>query len=105
MRALGADDRGLQLERTILAWRRTTLTAACVALLAVRACIVQPAVAWPATAVLYGLVGCGLAVGAWMRTRDLQRASSELHPAPRLFVLSIGATSAAGGLCVLLSLS
>jgi uncharacterized membrane protein YidH (DUF202 family) len=104
VRAYAVGERGLQVERTILAWRRTTLTAACVALPAVRACIVQPSTVWLAMLVLSGLVVGVLAAGTGMRTRDQGREPSGTRAAPRLFMFSISAALSVDGLCVLVSL-
>jgi uncharacterized membrane protein YidH (DUF202 family) len=99
-----SDDGGLQLERTILAWQRTTLTATVVALLAIRACIVRPSTAQLAIVVLSSLAICGAAAGTGLRTRHLGGRLDETRAAPKLFVAAVSATSSIGSLCVLLSL-
>lgn len=63
------DDGGLQPERTILAWRRTALAAACVAVLSVRAWAHRPGPATLGTLVLTTvLLGTVVAPGLRRRT-------------------------------------
>lgn len=67
MRRLGALDEGLQPERTILAWRRSALTAACVTVLAARGWIHQPCGATLAAVVSSAFITGTLAWGMGLR--------------------------------------
>jgi Domain of unknown function (DUF202) len=82
----GAGDRGLQAERTRLAWRRTTLAATVAALLAVSRVV-------SVGADLLAVIGLTLVVGAWLaiiavafrRIRALTPGStSDGPPEPKL---------------------
>lgn len=65
----GNRDGGLQPERTILAWRRSALTAACITALAARGWINQPCGATLATVAVNALTTGVLGWGARVRTR------------------------------------
>ncbi|AZG47158.1 hypothetical protein D7316_03766 [Gordonia insulae] len=62
-------DPGLQPERTLLAWRRTTLTAGGVLLLSGRALMLEHTVMRGATVVLCGVVVAALCGGMAVRRR------------------------------------
>lgn len=57
-------DTGLQLERTLLAWRRTSLAVAVVSAAGIR--FTAPVIGWPA--IVLGAVGVGLAAAAYLAT-------------------------------------
>ncbi|MGC5258176.1 DUF202 domain-containing protein [Gordonia sp. DT218] len=65
-------DPGLQPERTLLAWRRTTLTAVGVFLLCCRALAVGHTVAHVVAVALSGALVCSLCVGMRQRARRYQ---------------------------------
>ncbi len=67
---LGSDDGGLQTERTILAWRRTTLTAACVTALSLRAWLLHRSPTHLMVLVLSAVLVGVVATGAYTRTRQ-----------------------------------
>ncbi|UZJ32127.1 DUF202 domain-containing protein [Streptomyces endophytica] len=88
-------DPGLQPERTRLAWRRTTLSATVVALLAGRQLLrnAEHGAAVAAEAVLTGLVWLGFVVLAHRRMRAMASGRAPGLP-PRTALLLIGCTLA-----------
>lgn len=102
----GPPDRGLQNERTALAWQRTLLSGLACALVAAR---LLALVSWPA-ALLTGLaaLGCtaGLAAVGWDRFRSNARALAAHTPladarAPLLVTVLVLLTGLAAALFVL----
>ncbi|MFF0283619.1 DUF202 domain-containing protein [Rhodococcus aetherivorans] len=97
-------DAGLQPERTVLAWRRTMLTALCVLGICVRAWTEQPSPMRLAAVVCLGVV-VGVLVGGLAQRRRRYRANPE-DPGPTGTVLlaAVGALAAAAALMYLISL-
>ena len=76
-------DTGLQVERTLLAWRRTALALAVVSAVGTR--ITAPLIGWPAIAA--GATGIGLAMVAYLATgpaidRSIARSATPNTSAP-----------------------
>jgi uncharacterized membrane protein YidH (DUF202 family) len=72
----GVYDPGLQTERTLLAWRRTCLAFGIASLVAMRFTVEAAGV----VAVFAGIIGAGLAVGAYVAAAiGYRRANTSLH--------------------------
>lgn len=97
-------DPGLQLERTLLAWRRTTLAVAVVSTAGIR--WTTPVIGWPA--VVVGAFGLVLAMTAYLATgiryRQVHRslANSELLPATAWAQIALAVAVVVLGLVALL---
>ncbi|MFC8526910.1 DUF202 domain-containing protein [Nocardia sp. NPDC057227] len=100
--AAGEGDTGLAIERTVLAWRRTAIGAAALALLLANAALHRgwaPAAVVPcAAAVAMGV----LAVAGFRRGRDLRRG--RFGGAARSIALATGVVAVVGCLAVLITL-
>lgn len=100
--AASAGDTGLAIERTVLAWRRTAIAAAGVALLLGTAALHRgwaPAAVVPcAAAVVMGV----LAIAGFRRARDLRHG--RFGPAARPIALAATAVATVGCLAVAITL-
>lgn len=97
-------DAGLQPERTVLAWRRTMLTALCVLGICARAWTEQPSPMRLAAVVGLGAVIAVLAVGLAQRRRRYRANPQDPRPTGTVLLAAIGIISAAAALMHLVSL-
>lgn len=97
-------DSGLQPERTILAWRRTTLTSACLALLCYRAWTSDHHWATNALLALSALVVATLCVGMAIRARRYRLDHASPAPLPTLLALITIALVTGVGMSLLLTI-
>jgi hypothetical protein len=97
-------DAGLQFERTTLAWRRTMLTGACVALVCAQAWMKEPSLWVLVTTVMVLFSVCASGLGLIQRRRSCLKHQCAAVT-PKMYLLAATSTSiAAAGAAGLLAL-
>lgn len=97
-------DPGLQPERTMLAWRRTMLTASAVLLICARAWTDQPSPTRLATLAVLGASTAVLGVGLAQRRRRYRADPEDPRPPSVTLLLTVSIAPAAAALIFLVSL-
>ncbi|WP_082944762.1 DUF202 domain-containing protein [Mycobacterium sp. 852013-50091_SCH5140682] len=100
MSASRARDPGLQPERTALAWRRTVLTAAGVALICARLWLEHHALWMLLTTIMVSLTVCVTSLGLIVRRRSCHHSRDVVPPATCTLALTSMSVAAAGGASV-----